>query len=132
MSMREYAYYDYGLVFDDTTMQYIYNKRFDDPIEGEDVAMALCDSEFCICAGNFTGEAFPIMDNGNDDWNNSKVYSGDSVYYVPFDLYPSLFKAPYNNIEEIVEEFKKKVGEYMPEGYDYRANICHIIGTVFG
>jgi hypothetical protein len=27
---------------------------------------------------------------------------------------------------------KEKIGEYLPEDYDYRTNIRHIIGTTFG
>ena len=69
---------------------------------------------------------------GNDDWRDSLVYSADVFYYVPLGKYPSLFEANYKDINEIVNEFKSKVGKYMPEGYDYRANIRHIIGTTFG
>ena len=35
-------------------------------------------------------------------------------------------------MEEIVEELKSKVGEYLPEDFDYRKNIRHISGTYFG
>lgn len=132
MSMREYAYEDYGLVLDKATMEHIYVKKFNEPIGDEDVAEALWDSEFCTLASQFTGEAFDIADNGNDDWNNPLIYACDEMYYVSFNSYPSLFNAPYNNINEIVEEFKEKLGEYMPEDYDYRANLKHIIGTVWG
>lgn len=132
MSMREYAYEDYGLVLDNPTMEYIFVKKFKEPIGDENVAEALCDSEFCVCAPQFTGEAFDIEDDGKDGWVSSLAYVGDEVYYVPFNKYPSLFKAPYNNIDEIVEEFKEKIGGYMPDDYDYRANIHHIIGTIWG
>ena len=132
MSMREYAYEDYGLILDKPTMEHIYVKKFNEPIGDEDVAEALCDVEFCTCAPQFTGEAFNIEDDGKDSWSNSLVCACDEVYYVPFNQYPSLFKAPYNDINEIVEEFKEKLGEYMPEDYDYRANLKHIIGTVWG
>ena len=73
-----------------------------------------------------------VEDNSNDDWNNTIIYSGDTLCYVPLGRYPSLFEAQYESIQEIVDIFKSKVGEYMPKGYDYRANIRHIIGTTFG
>ena len=132
MSMREYAYEDYGLILDKPTMEHIYVKKFNEPIGDEDVAYALCDAEFCVVAPQFTGEALYIEDNGRDGWSPSLTYACDELYYVPFNEYPSLFKAPYNDINEIVEEFKEKLGEYMPENYNYRANLYHIIGTVWG
>ena len=132
MSMREYAYEDYGLILDEPTMEHIFVKKFNEPVGDEHVGCALYDSEFCTCAPQFTGEASGIHDDGKDDWSNSLVYECDEVYYVPLNKYPSLFKAPYNNIDEIVEEFKEKLGEYMPDDYGYRANLRHIIGTVWG
>ena len=132
MSMREYAYEDYGLILDKPTMEYIFAKQFNEPIDDLDVGCELYDADVCTCAGQFTGEAFCLKDDGKDDWGDSFTYNCDEVYYVPINKYPSLFKAPYNNIDDIVEEFKEKLGEYMPEGYDYRANICHIIGTTWG
>ena len=132
MSMREYAYEDYGLVLDEPTMEHIFVKKFNEPIDDLDVGCELYDSDICTCAGQFTGEAFGIKDDGKDDWDDSLTYNCDEVYYISISKYPSLFKAPYNNINEIVEEFKEKIGEYMPDGYDYRANLKHIIGTVWG
>ena len=134
MSMRDYAYVDYGLVLDKKTIKYMYGKVFKDGNEEyeEDMGYALYDKGIVEYTGEFTGEAMKIDDNGNDTWGDSTVYTADVIYYVPLGKYPSLFKANYKDINEIVEEFKSKVGEYMPEGYDYRANIRHIIGTTFG
>ena len=133
MSMRDYACEDYGLVLDDKAMRHICDKMFiDDPVEAGDEGYALYESGFCNLFGQFTGEAFGIQDNGNDTWDNSTNYGCDEVYYVPFDKYPSLFSTAYANIDEIVEEFKTKIGEYLPEDYNYRSNIRHIIGTTFG
>ena len=131
MSMRDYAYEDYGLVLDEATMKHICAKMFDESVEDGELGYALYEADFCQSAGEFTGEAFTIRDDGGDEYSRSS-YCCDSLYYVPFEKYPSLFNAPYKDINEIVEEFKSKVGEYMPEGYDYRANIRHIIGTTFG
>ena len=133
MSMRDYACEDYGLVLDFETMKHICAKMFaDEPVEEGDEGCALYEAGICNLFGQFTGEAFGIQDNGNDIWDNSTTYSCDEVYYVPLDKYPSLFSTAYKDINEIVEEFKAKIGEYMPDGYDYRANIRHIVGTTFG
>ena len=37
-----------------------------------------------------------------------------------------------NNMEEIVDEFKSKLGKYLPEDFDYRSRISHICGTYYG
>jgi hypothetical protein len=131
--MRDYACEDYGLVLDDATMRYICDKMFtDDPVDEGDEGCALYEAQICNLFGQFTGEAFGIQENGHDNWENSTNYDFDEVYYVPFDKYPSLFSTAYRDINEIIEEFREKIGKYMPEGYDYRANIRHIIGTTFG
>jgi hypothetical protein len=132
--MRDYAYEDYGLVLDEATMKHICEKLH---IEAEEdryeyYGAALYEEDFCVDAGEFTGQAFALRDDGVDEVGDDISYFGDALYYVPFEKYPSLFNAPYKDINEIVEEFKSKVGEYMPNGYDYRANIRHIIGTTFG
>lgn len=133
MSMRDYAYVDYGLVLDKKTIKHMYDKVFDTPEEyEEDMGYALYVKGIVEYTGEFTGEAMRIDDNGNDAWRDTTVYSADVIYYVPLGKYPSLFEANYKDINEIVEEFKFKVGEYMPEDYDYRSNIRHIIGTTWG
>lgn len=133
MSMREWACADYGLILDDKAMKCLCEKIFiDDPVEEGDEGCALYEAEICNLFGQFTGEAFGIQDNGSDTWDNSTSYSCDEVYYVPLEKYPSLFGTAYKDINEIIEELKAKIGEHLPDGYDYRANIRHIIGTTFG
>lgn len=132
MSSRDYGYADYGLVLDKETIKHMYTEAINNPEELEDMVYALYEHGICEYIGDFTGEALWVEDNSNDDWNNTIIYSGDTLCYVPLGRYPSLFEAQYESIQEIVDIFKSKVGEYMPEGYDYRANIRHIIGTTFG
>jgi hypothetical protein len=131
--MRTYAYEDYGLVLTEETMKMICKKAFiDDPVEDELYGMALYDSDICTCAGNFTGELFPITDKGKDNWDTSEDIYDDEVYYVSINKYPSLFESAYNDIDEMVAEFKEQLGKYLPDDFDYRANIRHIIGTTWG
>ena len=133
MSMRYYAIEDYGLVLDDKALRFICDKMFaDDPVDEGDETCVLYEAEIIDLFDEFTGEAFCINDNGDDVWDRSTSYSCDEVPYVPLRKYPSLFGAVYKDFNEIIEELKEKIGEYMPEDYDYRANIRHIIGTTFG
>ena len=80
----------------------------------------------------FTGEAMVIDDNGNDDYNSSETYNDDTIYYVPTKNYGTLFKAAYANMEELESEFRNKFNKYLPDDFDYRKHICHIVGTYFG
>lgn len=133
MSMRDYAYVDYGLVLDENTIKHMYAKAIGGQDEDEyDMGYELYNKGVVEYTCEFTGEAMRIDDDGNDACGDTTVYSADVIYYVPLGKYPSLFEANYKDMNEIVEEFKFKVGEYMPDGYDYRANIRHIIGTTFG
>ena len=133
MSMRDYAYLDYGLVLDEETIRYMYSVAIGGQDKDlSDMGNALYDRGIVEYTGEFTGEAIRVRDDGSDDWNDSLVYSADVFYYVPLGLHPSFFKAQYKDMNEIVEELKSEVGKYMPEGYDYRANIRHIVGTYFG
>ena len=132
MSMRTYAYEDYGLVLTEETMKLICKMAFaDDPVEYE-YGMALYEADICACVGNFTGELFPITDEGKDNWDRSETNDDDYVYYVPVEKYPSLFKTAYNNMDELVAELKESLGEYLPADFDYRSNIRHIVGTTWG
>ena len=133
MSMRTYAYEDYGLVLDDKAIKMICEKVFaEDPHGEEDDGYALYDAEICQMAGSFTGETYPIKDNGNDNWDRSETYDDDSVFYIPVEKYPTLFKTAYRDIDEMIAEFKEKIGEYLPADFDYRSNIRHIVGTTWG
>lgn len=131
MSMRTYAFDDYGLVLDNETVKIIGSQVFDDytPDE-EDIVYDLCDKGICECIGEFNGEAHELNDDGSFSWYyDSHSYDFDTIAYIPLKNYPTLFKQEYNNMDEIVAEMKSKIGEYLPEDFDYRSRICHISGT---
>lgn len=135
MSMRDYAVDDYGLLLTKETIKIIAPRVLDDLDERDEdkYGYALYEDGICEYIGEFTGEAIYIEDDGMDDWRRSgESYNGDEVYYVNTSNFPTLFKAAYNNMDELIEEFKSKVGNYLPEDFDYRANIRHIVGTYFG
>lgn len=135
MSMREWAVDDYGLLLTKETIKIIALKVLDDLEERDEdeYGDALYEDGFCEYIGEFTGEAIYIEDDGKEDWRRSgESYNGDRIYYVNVSKYPSLFKAAYENMDELITEFKSKVGDYLPEDFDYRANIRHIVGTYWG
>lgn len=135
MSMRDYAVDDYGLLLTNETMKIIASKVCDDfeDMEEYEYGYALYEKDICEYISDFTGEASIVNDNGLDDWaKNGEIYNGDQIYYIPINSYPTLFKAAYNNMDELIEEFKSDVGEYLPDDFNYRKYIRHIVGTYFG
>ena len=134
MSMRDYAVDDYGLVLDEETMKIIILK-LDIELSNDDTDFAyiLYEEGICEYISDFTGEAQAINDSGYFDFSRDyESYRGDCIAYVPTSNYPTLFKRAYGNIEELIEEFKDKIGEYLPKDFDYRSRIRHICGTYFG
>ncbi len=135
MSMRDYAVDDYGLLLTEETMKIIASKVCDDfeDMEEDEYGDALYEEGICEYIGDFTGEAGILFDNGLNDWmSNGEMYDGDRIYYVQVSSYPTIFKAAYENMDALIAEFKEKVGEYLPNDFDYRANIRHIVGTYYG
>ena len=133
MSMRYYACEDYGLVLSKDAMKEMCKKEFvDEPVEDNEYGMALYDSDICNLMSSFIGEGYYVNDDGTDNWGHSIYYNDDDVYYIPINKYPNLFKTAYKDIDEIVAEFRERIGEYLPANFDYRSNIRHIVGTVFG
>ena len=135
MSMRDYAVSDYGLLLDEETIKIIASKLFDDfsEDEKEDWAYLLYDNGICEYISDFTGEAMRISDNGGIIWSSDcEDYCHEIIAYVPVSNFPTLFKKAYENIDEMIDEFKGEVGEYLPDGFDYRGKIRHISGICFG
>lgn len=135
MSMREWAVDDYGLLLTKEMIKAIASKVLDDLEERDEDENgdALYEDGICEYIGEFTGEAIYIEDDGEDNWRRSgEFYNGDRIYYVNVSEHPTLFKAAYNNMDELIAEFKEKVGDYLPEDFNYRAHIRHIVGTYFG
>jgi hypothetical protein len=133
--MRDYAVDDYGLLLTEETMKIIASKVCDDfdDMEEDEYGDALYEEGICEYIGDFTGEAGILFDDGLNDWiSNGEMYDGDRIYYVQVSSYPTIFKAAYENMDALINEFKEKVGEYLPDDFNYRANIRHIVGTYYG
>ena len=136
MSMKYYATNDYGLMLDKKAMKLIASKVFDDFIDDEeeygDWVYELYDKGICSYISEFTGETYSLTNDGVPIWSDSEDYNCDKIYYIPTSKYPTLFKRAYNNMEEIVDEFKTKLSAYLSEDFDYRSRIRLIIGTYYG
>ena len=135
MSIGYYAVDDYGLLLTEETTKIIASKVCDDfeDMDEDEYGDALYEEGICEYIVDFTGEAGILFDDGLNAWmQNGEMYDEDRIYYVQSSNYPTLFKAAYENMDTLIEEFKSKVGEYLPEDFDYRANIRHITGTYYG
>ena len=138
MSMRDYAVNDYGLLMTTEMMKMVAAKVCEDYTDEEyaddpfGFNEEVCDKGIVEYIGSFTGESIAIDDNGAQIWSYGEHYSDDVIYYCPTQKISTLFKAAYANIDEMITEFKQKLGECLPEDFDYRKYIRNISGTYFG
>jgi hypothetical protein len=136
--MRDYAVDDYGLLMTKEMMKMVAAKVCEDYTEEdyEDDEFAfnevLYDDGIVEYIGSFTGEAIVVNDKGEDVWGDSESYDDDFIYYVPTNTVSALFKAAYSGVDEMISEFKEKLGEYLPDDFDYIKYIRHISGTYYG
>ena len=137
MNIRSYAVNDYGLVMTRDMLKAICKKYFTEFTEKEydedenSFNEVLWDAGLVEHIGNFTGDVTVIDDNGNDMYEDYEAYDADTIYYVATEKFPSLFKTAYSSMDELESEFKNKFSRYLPEDFDYRKHICHIVGTYF-
>lgn len=138
MSMRDYAVNDYGLLMTKEMLKAVASKVIENYSDEEydnnemDFNYKLYEFGIIETISEFTGEAMKINIDGSDNWSNGEYFNSECIYYVPALNYPSIFTAAYNNIDEMANEFKEKLGEYLPDDFDYKFYIRHIVGTYFG
>lgn len=137
MGMRDWAVEDYGIVLKQDDLKRICMKLFDDCTEEswEEDDCGFIDAltsriDLCQC-GDFTGEAIAIGKDGRDQYHDTVVFSGDSLYYVAIKKYPTLFEGAYACFDDMTTDFKNALAEYVPDDFDF-SNVRHIIGTYFG
>lgn len=137
MSMRDYGISDYGMVLNTNHLQMLaaqvcsdYSERCWEENKYE-YAEYVCEHLGIEYISDFNGEAMLLLDSGADAWRDSELYSADAIYYVPLSRVPTLFGQAYQNIDEVIQEVKNKVGNYFPSDFNYKNNIRHIVGTYF-
>lgn len=137
MSMRYCSINDYGLVLNNETMKMIASKlpgNHDVEKMGEwDLRYLLYDEGICEYVSEFIGESIKVNTERGylEEWN-CNFYHMDSISYIGTKNYPTLFATAYKNMDELVEEFKDKLGKYLPEDFDYANNIYMISGVYYG
>ena len=138
MSMREWSVDEYGLLLDSKMMKvlakrickdYTENDYDEDPYAfNEEVEQSLGNIDYI---SSFSGAAFGLNDDGTDNGMSAVYFSDDVVYILPISNTPSLFKAAYSNMDELVGEFNRRMHKYFPH-QSLKENIRHLVGTYFG
>ena len=138
MSMRDYAVNDYGLLMTIEMMQMIASNVCKDyteedykddpyPFNGE-----IYEKGIVEYISSFTGESIEINDDGTNNRGVCEFYNDDAIWYAPTKNISTLFKVAYKDMDEMIAEFRKRLGEYLPEDFDYRKYIRNISGTYYG
>lgn len=126
MSMRDYAFCDHGLLL---------NK-----LVGDDVLEELAENEVIESQFSFTGEAFPVNDDGRERWGHGDPLNDETVYYLSVTNKPGLFSLAYGGMDELVKDLqqqyrkaRRKDGR-LPKltAKQIRERVRSIQGTYFG
>ena len=138
MSTRTWAVDEYGIVLKMDDLKRMYEKTFQEDIPDNDwkedpygfiePLRAKIDIGYY---GDFTGEAFPIEEDGSDNYDESETYNCEELHYVVIRKYPTLFSGAYECFGEMVKDFQMLLAPYVPNDFDY-SKVCHIVGTYFG
>lgn len=131
MSMNNYSLEYYGLVVTKEKIIEIMKKQ---GIKNTaDVMDYATNTLELLYESSFTGGLIDINDSGTDAFLDEIECSDCEIYYMPTKKHPTLFSKAYENIDEIISEFKITLSpELMGEDFDYRKNFRHIVGTYFG
>lgn len=90
MSTREYAFTGYGVLLDD--------------IVDEDLLCELSETGEVEVQFSFTGEVFPLRDDGCEDWGEVEYKNDEPLYFISLPKYPQFFKAVYSDMEALVSD----------------------------
>lgn len=120
MSMQHYAFTGYGVVLNG--------------LADEELLSELADAGRIEAQYSFTGEAFPLKDDGTEDWGRGRPFDGETVYFVPLPKYPSLFKAAYPNMVALATDMQLAYDrvEGLPKATVANLGIVSIQGSYFG
>lgn len=138
MSMRDYAVDDYGLVLFSDDLRLLAERIVDDFSECDwqnDMYSIIEDVVYKLgieYISSFTGETYHLLDDGDVDWADSDFFNDDMIYYIHVSKYPNIFEKAYESMDELLAEFKEKIGKYLPNDFDFRGRTRHIVGTYFG
>lgn len=142
MSMRSYAAEDYGFYIDAELANKIITKvnekeatDFDDIYDLYDYLSE--DKEIPIdFQGSCEGELFEIKENMLYEESDFSFGYDDVFLIISLKYFPTLFSnSLYKGIEDIIEEIKKHIGQYLPDNFsdeDIKKRIVHFVGITVG
>ena len=135
MSMRNYAVDDYGIIIEREIAINI-SKKVNPEFSVEDgnsPEYEVYDNGIGEYISEFTGECFKVSKDGSvDNWSSVYNFDSDTILYLSVPKWGTLFKAAYTDMEELVADMKEKYSEWLPNDFDYAANIVKITGTYYG
>lgn len=107
-----------------TTQPDVLPEDYTDPSEIYDIMQRL--DYRCILIGNATGEIMPHFGGPTQEFEE------EEILYLPPLHELSYYTKPYDDINDIVDEFKRRLKEScrtLPDDFDYKSRICVISGT---
>lgn len=90
MSMRDYSFSTYGIVLNN--------------VVDADVLEGLAEDGVVESQSSFTGDAFPLDDDGDEKWGEGESFADEAIYYVALPKSPRFFKAAYRNMDALVAD----------------------------
>ena len=138
MSMREYGYDDYGVIISEEELKAAALKLFNNVTEESwnqnkyEIMFDVADHLGMTVCSNFSGSAIKIGKDGIEDYSDCEDYSDDVIVYMSLYNQPSLFKAAYNDMDEIRDEIYARLGKYTRTDDNYGPDVRHIVGSYYG
>lgn len=151
MSMRDYGFEDCGIILTDAEAisfvrkwtkahdEEYFNECFRDKYgnvypEDEDNLFEDLELDHNILQylADFTGDAYTIEKDGSCFSNIGFSYDDDWVVYIPLLHDSTLFTRAFETYEQMLDEHKRKYGEFLPEDFPWEERFSKIIGTYFG
>ena len=125
MNMRDYAFTEYGIVLNG--------------LVDSDVLEEMAEDETVEYQFSFTGEAFPIRDDGGMDWGRGDTFEDETVYYIASKC-PGLFEAAYPDMKSMVADMVAKYQDAREEdgrlprltAKQVREHLRSVQGTYYG
>lgn len=135
MSMRDYAFYDYGIVLNGLGCTKGKHPDFD-----ENCLEEMAESEVVEHQFSFTGEAFPLDDNGLCDYGHGDSFDDECVYYIASRKHGTIFTRAYSGMKELMDELctsyraARKADGRLPylTRAEIRERLRYITGTYYG
>jgi hypothetical protein len=141
MSTKYNGMEDYAIVFNEQEVIEMYKAKFkgfgNEQASSEEDSMDVSECGEALglhYESEFTGEVFPILEDGSTDYRDcsDNSYTSEPLYYLTIRNYPTLFKGGYASMDELVEDMRTQCADALPEDINVRERLRHIIGTYYG